>query len=411
MRNIKKLLTLTSLFLVLISFPVSATAATDSEKFQFQLDISSADELLPGDISEHILLVQNHTDRRLAYMVETVTFTGSEALAEELELSLLDGEVSFLHGTVAALSRTDSFEVILTHPAGRDKYLTLRLHLRKEATNTVAGDTLTLSICLSGTDAPLQTRPPEETKKPPETPAETQRPPEAAQPEETMKPPPSSGAGTQDVENASDGRPFGGSQTGSGGHGGTSIRGEGYDGKTHGLHAEDPPGTRMDQLMEWIDRIYEHPENLVETAPRPYGDGGKLSSGHREYTEETRRKAAGAGAERDFSAAKSAGEKENEKKNGTTNDGGNARLALRIRDVSPKHASVQISTEGGSGTIQDPITLYIGPTQREKALLVTCLFLFILLLILIIIKCWLLYRATQSETQEGREYASTEQGV
>lgn len=385
MRNIKKLLTLTSLFLVLFSFPVSATAATDSEKFQFQLDISSADELLPGDISEHILLVQNHTDRRLAYMVETVTFTGSEALAEELELSLLDGDASFLHGTVAALSGTDSFDAILTHPAGRDKYLTLRLHLRKEATNTVAGDTLTLSICLSGTDAPLQERPPEETENSPETPAETQRPPEAAQPEETMKPPPSSGTGTQDVENASDGRPFGGSQTGSGGHGGTSIRGEGYDGKTHGLHAEDPPGISNPST--------EDRKCMKKELPK------------------TRRKAAGAGAKRDFSAAKSAGEKENEKKNSTTNDGGNARLALRIRDVSPKHASVQISTEGGSGTIQDPITLYIGPTQREKALLVTCLFLFILLLILIIIKCWLLYRATQSETQEGREYASTEQGV
>ena len=362
MRNIKKLLTLTSVFLVLFSFPAAATAVVDSEKFQFQLDLSSVDELLPGDLSEHILLVQNHTDRRLAYMVETVTFTGSEALAEGLELSLLDGDASFLHGTVAALSGTDSFDVILTHPAGRDKYLTLRLHLRKEATNTVAGDTLTLSICLSGTDAPLQERPPEETENSPETPAETQRPPEAVQPEETMKPPSSSGAGTQDVENASDGRPSGGSQTGSGGHGGTSIC-------------------------------------------------GKRSSGHREYTEDTRRKAAGAGAERNFSAAESAGKKENEKKNGTTNDGGNARLALRIRDVSPKHASVQISTEGGSGTIQDPITLYIGPTQREKALLVTCRFLFILLLILIIIKCWLLYRATQSETQEGREYASTEQGV
>ena len=360
-------------------------AATDSEKFQFQLDLSSVDELLPGDLSEHILLVQNHTDRRLAYMVETVTFTGSEALAEELELSLLDGDASFLHGTVASLSRTDSFDVILTHPAGRDKYLTLRLHLRKEATNTVAGDTLTLSICLSGTDAPLQERPPEETENSPETSAETQRPPEAVQPEETMKPPSSSGAGTQDVENASDGRPSGGSQTGSGGHGGTLIRGEGYDGKTHGLHAEDPPGI------------------------------SNLSTEDRKCTKkelpETRRKAAGAGAKRDFSAAKSAGEKENEKKNSTTNDGGNARLALRIRDVSPKHASVQISTEGGSGTIQDPVTLYIGPTQREKALLVTCLFLFILLLILIIIKCWLLYRATQSETQEGREYASTEQGV
>lgn len=385
MRNIKKLLTLTSLFLVLFSFPVSATAATDSEKFQFQLDISSADELLPGDISEHILLVQNHTDRRLAYMVETVTFTGSEALAEELELSLLDGETSFLHGTVAALSRTDSFEVILTHPAGRDKYLTLRLHLRKEATNTVAGDTLTLSICLSGTDAPLQARPPEETEKPPETPAETQRPPEAAQPEETMKPPPSSGTGTQDVENASDGRPFGGSQTGSGGHGGTSIRGEGHDGKTHGLHAEDPPGISNPSTEDRKCTMKELPK--------------------------TRRKAAGAGAERDFSAAESAGKTGNEKKNGTTNDGGNVRLALRIRDVSPKHASVQISTEGGSGTIQDPVTLYIGPTQREKVLLVICLFLFVLLLILIIMKCWLLYRATQSENQEDSVYASTEQGV
>ncbi|MDO5834640.1 MAG: hypothetical protein Q4Q21_08625 [Lachnospiraceae bacterium] len=369
-------------------------------------------------------------------MVETVSFTGSEALAEELELSLLDGEKAFLHGTVASLSRTDSFEQILTHPAGREQQLTLRLHLRKEATNAVAGNTLTLSICFSGTDAPLQERPPEETEKPPETetPTETQKPPGTAEPEETMKPPPSSGAGTQDVENASDGRPSGGSQAGGGGHGGTSIRGEGYDGKTHGLHAEDPPGTLMDQLMEWIDRIYEHPENLVETAARPYGAAekhpaelsgmaskpdvsgiSKPSTEGRKYTKkelpETRRKAAGAGAERNFSAAESAGKKEHEKKNGTTNDGGNARLALRIRDVSPKHASVQISTEGGSGTIQDPVTLYIGPTQREKVLLVTCLFLFILLLILIIIKCWLLYRATQSENQEDSAYASTEQSV
>lgn len=436
MRNIKKLLTLTSLFLVLFSFPTAATAAADSEKFQFQLDLSSVDELLPGDLSEHILLVQNHTDRRLAYMVESVTFTGSEALAEELELSLLDGEKAFLHGTVASLSGTDSFEQILTHPAGREQQLTLRLHLRKEATNAVAGNTLTLSICFSGTDAPLQERPPEETEKPPETetPTETQKPPGTAEPDETMKPPPSSGAGTQDVENASDGRPSGGSQTGGGGHGGTSIRGEGYDGKTHGLHAEDPPGTLMDQLMEWIDRIYEHPENLVETAARPYGAAekhpaelsgmaskpdvsgiSKPSTEDRKYTKkelpETRRKAAGAGAERNFSAVESAGKKENEKKNGTTNDGGNARLALRIRDVSPKHASVQISTEGGSGTIQDPVTLYIGPTQREKVLLVTCLFLFILLLILIIMKCWLLYRATQSENQEDSAYASTEQSV
>ena len=436
MRNIKKLLTLTSLFLVLFSFPTAATAAADSEKFQFQLDLSSVDELLPGDLSEHILLVQNHTDRRLAYMVETVSFTGSEALAEELELSLLDGEKAFLHGTVASLSRTDSFEQILTHPAGREQQLTLRLHLRKEATNAVAGHTLTLSICFFGTDAPLQERPPEETEKPPETetPTETQKPPGTAEPEETMKPPPSSGTGTQDVENASDGRPSGGSQAGGGGHGGTSIRGEGYDGKTHGLHAEDPPGTLMDQLMEWIDRIYEHPENLVETAARPYGAAekhpvelsgmaskpdvsgiAKPSTEDRKYTKkelpETRRKAAGAGAERNFSAAESAGKKENEKKNGTTNDGGNARLALRIRDVNPKHASVQISTEGGSGTIQNPVTLYIGPTQREKVLLVTCLFLFILLLILIIMKCWLLYRATQSENQEDSAYASTEQSV
>lgn len=426
MRNIKKLLTLTSLFLVLFSFPTAATAAADSEKFQFQLDLSSVDELLPGDLSEHILLVQNHTDRRLAYMVETVSFTGSEALAEELELSLLDGEKAFLHGTVASLSRTDSFEQILTHPAGREQQLTLRLHLRKEATNAVAGHMLTLSICFSGTDAPLQERPPEETEKPPETPTETQKPPGTAEPEETMKPPPSSGAGTQDVENASDGRPSGGSQTGGGRHGGTSIRGEGYDGKTHGLHAEDPPGTLMDQLMEWIDRIYEHPEDLVETAARPYGAAdkhpaelsgmdSKPSTEDRKYTKkelpETRRKAAGAGAERNFSAAESAGKKEHEKKNGTTNDGGNARLALRIRDVSPKHVSVQISTEGGSGTIQDPVTLYIGPTQREKVLPVTCLFLFILLLILIIMKCWLLYRATQSENQEDSAYASTEQSV
>lgn len=190
----------------------------------------------------------------------------------------------------------------------------------------------------------------------------------------------------------------------------------------------------MDQLMEWIDRIYAHPEDLVETASRPYGAAekhpaersgidskpdvseiSKPSLEERKCTKkelpETRRKAAGAGAERDFSAAKSAGKTENEKKNGTTNDGGNARLALRIRDVSPKHASVQISTEGGSGTIQDPVTLYIGPTQWEKVLLVICLFLFVLLLILIIMKCWLLYRATQSENQEDSAYASTEQSV
>ena len=384
MRNIKKLLTLTSLFLVLFSFPTAATAAADSEKFQFQLDLSSVDELLPGDLSEHILLVQNHTDRRLAYMVETVTFTGSEALAEELELSLLDGEASVLRGTVAALSGTENFEQILTHPAGRDKYLTLRLQLRKEATNTVAGDTLTLSICLSGTDAPLQERPPEETEKPAETPAETQRPPEAAQPEETMKPPPSSGAGTQDVENASDGRPSGGSQTG-GGHGGTMVRGEGYQGKTESLFSKD---------------------SMSDVEP---------SSGREEYADGvipfTRKEAAGAVAERDFSAAKSAGKKENEKKNSTTDTDGNVRLTLGIREIKKKHASVQISTAGGSGTIQDPITVYIGPTRQERALLLACLFLFLLLLILIIFKCWLLYRATQSEDQEDRVYASGEQGV
>ena len=40
-----------------------------------------------------------------------------------------------------------------------------------------------------------------------------------------------------------------------------------------------------------------------------------------------------------------------------------------------------------------------------------CLFLFVLLLILIIMKCWLLYRATQSENQEDSAYASTEQSV
>ena len=167
---------------MLFSFPAAATAVADSEKFQFQLDLSSVDELLPGDLSEHILLVQNHTDRCLAYMVESVTFTGSEALAEELELSLLDGEKAFLHGTVASLSRTDSFEQILTHPAGCEQQLALRLHLRKEATNAVAGNTLTLSICFSGTDAPLKERPPEETEKPPETetPTETQKPPGTA---------------------------------------------------------------------------------------------------------------------------------------------------------------------------------------------------------------------------------------
>ena len=109
MRNIKKLLTLTSVFLVLFSFPAAATAVVDSEKFQFQLDLSSVDELLPGDLSEHILLVQNHTDRRLAYMVESVTFTGSEALAEELELSLLDGEKpSFMERSLRFPGRTAS---------------------------------------------------------------------------------------------------------------------------------------------------------------------------------------------------------------------------------------------------------------------------------------------------------------
>ena len=43
--------------------------------------------------------------------------------------------------------------------------------------------------------------------------------------------------------------------------------------------------------------------------------------------------------------------------------------------------------------------------------LLRCLFLFVLLLILIIMKCWLLYRATQSENQEDSGYVSTEQSV
>lgn len=431
MRNIKKLLTLTSLFLVLFSFPVSATAATDSEKFQFQLEIDHVDELLPGDLSDHTILVHNHTDKRLAYMVEAVTFTGSEALAEELELSILDGERCFLHGSIADLSEMQTFESVLCQAAKEEKLLTLRLHLRKEASNTVAGHTLTLSIHLFGTDAPVEERTsPEETEAPPgtapELPKESTE--EAAGPppdmEQTPKNPP--GAGAQDVKNANDGRPSGGSQGTGGGRGGSFVRGEGYDAKKESLRAEDPP-TLMDQLMEWIERIRQDSGLMVETAESPYGEAADTisavetkelfdpSAAHRDEQRSyvrTRKEDAASSRQRTAEKSTREAEDETEKDTGNSDTGnhrGNELLRLHIVDISSKQASIQVRAEGGSGTIQDPVTLYIGPTAREKAVLVLCLFLLMVLLLLIILKCWLLYKATQMEDQEDSVYVSTEQ--
>ena len=423
MRNIKKLLTLTSLFLVLFSFPVSATAVIDSEKFHFQLEVDHVDELLPGDLSDHTILVHNNTDKRLAYRVEAVTFTGSEALAEELELSILDGERRFLHGSIAALSKTQSFETVLYQAAKEEKLLTLRLHLRKEASNTVAGHTLTLSIHLFGTDAPVQESTlPEETEEVPGTEPDTEE-----SIHETPKHPPSTGV--QDVKNANDGRPSGGSQGTGGGRGGSSVRGEGYDAKKEALHAENPP-TLMDQLMEWIERIRDHRVPMVETAESPYGEedadtisavgAQELSAPSSARRDEkrsyvrTRKEAAAASGQ--HAAEKGTGETEDEMKQDIVNRGagnhhGNEMLALHIVEVHSKQAGIQIHAEDGRGTAQDPVTLYIGPTAREKAVLIVCLFLLIALLLLIILKCWLLYRATQMENQEDSAYVSTEQNV
>lgn len=425
MRNIKKLLTLTSLFLVLFSFPVSATAVTDSEKdsdkFQFQLEIDHVDELLPGDLSDHTILVHNNTDKRLAYRVEAVTFTGSEALAEELELSILDGDRRFLHGSVATLSQTQTFETVLCQAAKEEKLLTLRLHLRKEASNTVAGHTLTLSIHLFGADAPVQESTlPEETEEVPGT--------DPGTPEENIREtphPPSNG--TQDVKNANDGRPSGGSQGTSGGRGGIFVRGEGYDAKKEGLHAEDPP-TLLDQLMEWIERIRNHRVPMVETAESPYGEAAdtisavgtngrsESFSAHRDDQRSyarTRKEAAALSGQR--AAEKSTREMEDVKEDTDNSDAGNNRgnetLALHIVDISAKQDGIQIRAESGRGTVQDPVTLYIGPAAREKAVLVLCLFLLLALLLLIILKCWLLYRATQMEDQEDSAYVSTEQNA
>lgn len=429
MRNIKKLLTLTSLFLVLFSFPVSAAAVTDSEKdsekFHFQLEIDHVDDLLPGDLSDHTILVHNNTDKRLAYRVEAVTFTGSEALAEVLELSILDGERCFLHGSIATLSQRQTFETILCQAAKEEKLLTLRLHLRKEASNTVAGHTLTLSIHLFGTDAPVQESTlPEETEEASGTEPAT----EEERIHETTTHPPSTGA--QDVKNANDGRPSGGSQgTGGGRGGGSFVRGEGYDAKQEALRAEDPP-MLMDQLMEWIERIRDHRVPMVETAESPYGEeeadmisadgatGPSASSSPRRDEQRsygrTRKKAAAVSEQR--AAEKSTGETEEEMKKGTGNSDagnnrGNERLRLHIVDVHSKQADIQIRTEGGQGTVQDPVMLYIGPTAREKVVLILFLFLMIALLLLIILKCWLLYRATQMEDQEDRVYVSAEQNI
>lgn len=359
MRNIKKLLSLTYLFLVLFSFPVSAMADTDSEKFHFQLDVSAVDELLPGDVRDQIILVKNNTDKRLAYMVEAVTFTGSEALAKELELCILDEENAFLYGTVEELSRRRCFETILRHPAGQEKALTLRFHLRKEAVNTVAGDTLTLSLKFFGTDAPLQDSvSPEETEKPSETP----EPEESSKPEESKKPQESPGAGIKDEENASSGRPSGGSQRSSGRHDGSRVITKGYDETTPRFRAENPSDAGKNQIREWSKYVRRS-------------------------------------------------EMKGKEEKSTTNEGEQARLAIRIQDVSPKNVSVQISTGNKGDASRDPMTLYIGPTRREKGLVISFLCLFIFLLILIICKCWLLYRAAQSENQEDRAYVSKEQGA
>ena len=186
----------------------------------------------------------------------------------------------------------------------------------------------------------------------------------------------------------------------------------------------------MDQLMEWIERIRDHRVPMVETAESPYGEeeaemisadgapGPSASSSprrdeQRSY-ERTRKKAAAVSEQR--AAEKSTGETEEEMKKGTGNSDagnnrGNERLRLHIVDVHSKQADIQIRTEGGQGTVQDPVMLYIGPTAREKVVLILFLFLMIALLLLIILKCWLLYRATQMEDQEDRVYVSAEQNI
>ena len=55
------------------------------------------------------------------------------------------------------------------------------------------------------------------------------------------------------------------------------------------------------------------------------------------------------------------------------------------------------------------MTLYIGPSGKEKMMLFFGIVLVLLLLLLIILKCFLLYRDMQEKEQEDRAHVSKEQ--
>lgn len=447
MRNIKKLLTLTYLFLVLFSYPAAAAVRADSEKFQFQLSVSGAEELLPGDISEQSILVKNNTGKNLAYMVEQVDYTGSEVLAQYLEICILDGDERFLYGTVKELSDRESFGNMLRHPAGEDRSLRLQLRLRKEAPNAVSGKSLTAAIHIFGTDAPIEERDPtDETEEVKETkgdygssetqtqePQNTQTPQESQNSQENQTPP---SAGTQDVENANDGSPSGGSQAvesgvstspsaskqneaATGRDSFSAIVAEGYDGKQNSISAENPPSSLLEQLYDWAARIRDYPGLWTETAVQPFLDvqaEGTQTEDAEEISEEAsyeaseysdRRRSRGtrtAASQASQREAENAGPEEDD----ITEDDITAKLSLRILDVTKKTASVSIRADSGDGS-REPMTLYIGPSGKEKMMLFFGIVLVLLLLLLIILKCFLLYRDMQEKEQEDRAHVSKEQ--
>ncbi len=413
MRNIKKLLTLTYLFLVLFSYPAAAAVRADSEKFQFQLSASAAEELLPGDTSEQWILVKNNTGQPLRYRVESVRYTGSEVLAQYLELSILDGDEPILFGTVKELSDRKSFDRMLHHPAGQDRSLRLRLRLQKEAPNAAAGETLAASILFFGTDAPIEARDPtnetEEVK-------ETKKDPEAS--EISKESQASESSGTKDTENANHGRPSGESQTA--GHGKVStVAGKGYSGKQQSLSAEDPPITGFEKLFDLAFRFFDdHSELWTETAAQPFTDeqaettsSDDMEHGSDESEHETtvrsdrRRSGFTSSAEKTTVQSKDQDEAED---SSIQEDGITAKLSISIWDITKKTAAVYIHSDGGGGSSEDPVTVYIGPSKREKRIFAFAVLLILLLLILLILKCWLLYRSAQEKNEEDGAHDSEE---
>lgn len=70
------------------SFPLSASAAADSDQIILQMDIDGISNMIPGDIIKEKFQIKNETENRLQISLGDIRCEGSQALAEHLAFSV-----------------------------------------------------------------------------------------------------------------------------------------------------------------------------------------------------------------------------------------------------------------------------------------------------------------------------------